>query len=185
MPYLFSHQVQTANMDSEEGNSATADNTGDDVKEPYHYVSDSAPTTDNPDVTGINKFENREMTAKIAPYDEDPGVAMVSDNNYDNESDYIDEQIEEARQRIAKKADLLRQLQLAKTYRNRPETKNLDEVTAKWLEVCQLTLKDYYDKVKSHGENSDTSEIELGFFIEKLGIDKKLVKFNEVQQDFS
>ena len=44
----------------------------------------------------------------------------------------LSEQISDAQQRIMEKSEQLRQLKLARTYRQRAETKDLDDVTKKW-----------------------------------------------------
>lgn len=91
----------------------------------------------------------------------------------------------EVADRVKVKADLLRQLNMVKVYRNRAETRDLDDVTAKWLEACQEALEDLFHKVKDEtGDDGGLSVASLGEFIDKLNIDHTLVKFDKLSESF-
>ena len=58
-------------------------------------------------------------------------MSEVFEEDITNTND-LSRQLSEAQQRIQEKSEQLRQLKLARTYRQRAETKDLDDVTKKW-----------------------------------------------------
>lgn len=95
-------------------------------------------------------------------------------------------QLREAKIRVAAKMEKLRQLKLVKVYRNRPEMRDLDEVTSRWLEVSHTAIQDFYDKVRQNeGSDNEITGMTLGEFIDKTGIDKSTVNFDEQSQTFN
>lgn len=95
------------------------------------------------------------------------------------------EQLRDARRRANTKTEHLRQLKLVRTYRHHEETRDLDQVTERWLKACQDSLRDYYLKVKETAVGDTTKEdVAFSDFIEKIGIDKELVKYDVVSDDF-
>lgn len=93
--------------------------------------------------------------------------------------------IREARQRVQEKKEVLRKLNMAKTYRTKWETQDLGALTDRWLEVCQIALEDLRGKLKE-GFAGDVGQQELTLkaLMDNLGIDPELLHLNEEEDCF-
>ena len=93
--------------------------------------------------------------------------------------------IKEVQVRIQEKKEVLRKLNLAKTYRTKWETHDLGTVTDHWLQVCQTALEDLRARLKE-GMAGDTDQPELTFkiLLNSLGIDPELVQLDEEEDCF-
>ncbi|CAL4137344.1 unnamed protein product, partial [Meganyctiphanes norvegica] len=122
---------------------------------------------------------------KLCESPENPQETKTSENNFKTpKKDYsiIDNQklIRETQSIIKEKEEIIRKLKLVRTYRNKPETQNLDTITEKWLAVCQEALEDLKVKIKNTVNNeTQDQEFSLKMLIEKLGICPQLLKLNE------
>lgn len=95
----------------------------------------------------------------------------------------VSSKIREARQRVQEKKEVLRKLNMAKTYRTKWETQDLGTVTDQWLEVCQTALEDLWAKLKeSFAGDAGQQELTLKTLLDNLGIDHELVHLN-VEED--
>lgn len=90
--------------------------------------------------------------------------------------------IRETRQRLQEKKEVLRKLNMAKTYRTRWETQDLGALTNKWLEVCQTALEDLRTKMMER--SSGEQELSLKTLLHHFGIDPELVHLNEEEDCF-
>lgn len=101
-----------------------------------------------------------------------------------NEGD-VSSKIREARLRIQQKREVLRKLNMAKTYRTKWETQDLGTLTDQWLEVCQTALEDLRAKLKeSFVGDAGQQELTLRTLMDSLGIDPELVHLNEEEDCF-
>ncbi|KAG0729963.1 Swi5-dependent recombination DNA repair protein 1 [Chionoecetes opilio] len=93
--------------------------------------------------------------------------------------------INEIQMRMQKKKEMLRKLNLAKTYRTKWETQDLGALTDQWREVCQTALEDLRGRLKEGiiGD-SGQSELTLKTLMNNLGIDPELVRLNEEEDSF-
>lgn len=93
--------------------------------------------------------------------------------------------IKEMQIRVQEKKEVLRKLNLAKTYRTKWETQDLGAVTDQWLEVCQTALEDLRVRLKeSLPVDTVQSELTLKTLLNNLGIDPELVQLNEEEDYF-
>ena len=116
-----------------------------------------------------------------------PAIQLL-DNSTDNPAGIpFETKLSSLRERVEQKSEHLRQLKLVKSYREKEATgKDLNEVTGQWLKACQQGLQDFHGKVKENMVEEDPSipASTMTEFIEKLGIDKSLVKFDELTDSF-
>jgi len=98
-----------------------------------------------------------------------------------------DDKIREVERRLNLKRDHLRQLKLVMTYRDKNEIQDLDKDIKKWQGVCQAALVDFHCHVKQSEFSEDPSEapITMSQFLDKLGVDKSLVKYDLATEAFN
>lgn len=97
----------------------------------------------------------------------------------------ISSKIREARKRVQEKKEVLRKLNMAKTYRTKWETQDLGTLTHQWLEVCQTALEDLWAKLKEgFAGDAGQQEFSLKTLLDNLGIDPELVHLNEEEDCF-
>lgn len=97
----------------------------------------------------------------------------------------VSQRIKEIQIRVQEKKEVLRKLNLAKTYRTKWETQDLGTVTDQWLEVCQTALEDLRARLQeSMSGDVDQTELTLKTLMSRLGIDPELVQLNEEEDCF-
>lgn len=97
----------------------------------------------------------------------------------------VSRKIREARQRVQEKKEMLRKLNMAKTYRTKWETQDLGALTDRWLEVCQAALEDLRSKLKEgFARDAGQQELTLKALLDSLGIDPELIQLNEEEDCF-
>lgn len=97
----------------------------------------------------------------------------------------VPQRIKEIQIRVQEKKEVLRKLNLAKTYRTKWETQDLGTVTDQWLEVCQTALEDLRARLQeSMAGDVDQTELTLKTLVSSLGIDPELVQLNEEEDCF-
>ncbi|XP_063879278.1 swi5-dependent recombination DNA repair protein 1 homolog [Scylla paramamosain] len=97
----------------------------------------------------------------------------------------VSQRIKEIQIRVQEKKEVLRKLNLAKTYRTKWETQDLSAVTDQWLEVCQMALEDLRARLKEGlPGDTDQPELTLKTLVSSLGIDPELVQLDEEEDCF-
>lgn len=97
----------------------------------------------------------------------------------------VSQRIREIQIRVQEKKEVLRKLNLAKTYRTKWETQDLSIVTNQWLEVCQTALEDLRTRLKEGlAGDIDQRELTLKTLLMSLAIDPKLVQLDEEEDCF-
>ena len=84
--------------------------------------------------------------------------------------------------------EILRQkeeeLNRLKSEKGRKERGELDDLIDKWRTVCQNALVELHGKSVSCGGDCVESDKGLGHFLDRVGVDKSLVKFSDEDESF-
>ena len=71
-----------------------------------------------------------------------------------------------------------------KSEKGRKERGELDDLIDKWRTVCQNALVELHGKSVGCGGESMESDQGLGQFLQRVGVDKSLVKFSDEDESF-
>ncbi|MPC13203.1 swi5-dependent recombination DNA repair protein 1 homolog [Portunus trituberculatus] len=97
----------------------------------------------------------------------------------------VSQRVKELQIRVQEKKEVLRKLNLAKTYRTKWETQDLSTVTNHWLEVCQTALEDLRARLKEGlAGDKGQPQLTLKTLVLNLGIDLELVQLDEEEDCF-